>query len=198
MGIILKLIATGAPVEQLAQAASWRLSELRRRVLGVEEENIEALYIVDAAGALPSLQLEDRIKEIEKFNAITDEQKHNAIEYAVKRAVIVYCGYWNIDKVRFVGKDADVGDVNAKTINHRNEIDIIMKNIEEINKEMSIEERRRQDTRRTLQEVVSPEFDRIDAQLASIKSDTKDIGDIKRDVKELLDRMRGSQGTPSP
>ncbi len=92
---ILKLLATGAPVEQIAEVVSWRLSEIRNRVFGTVD-TVEVFYIVDPAGALPSTQLEERLRTFESSAHFDIKRaRYELVLYSVQRAVLIYGGYWN-------------------------------------------------------------------------------------------------------
>lgn len=197
MGLVLTLRATGVPVMLLAEAASWRLGDLRNRVLDMKE-SVDALYVIDASHALPTPQLEDRLNY---YNDLSEGEKENIrqeiIGYSVKRAIWIYCGFWQIDKIRFVDNDDQIEETGAIPIDYGKEISVIMENSGKIYKEMTASESRRRDFGKVLSAVVSPEFDRIDTKLSDISRDTKALRVDSEALRADTNAIRTTQSEDS-
>jgi len=190
---ILKLLATGAPVEQIAEVVSWRLSEIRNRVFGTVD-TVEVFYIVDPAGALPSTQLEERLRTFESSAHFDIKRaRYELVLYSVQRAVLIYGGYWNSEIIRFVDYDT-MTPPNSLAVNYREEISIIMKNLAAIEKERGVLEGRRRELSETLNRTIAPEFDRIDLRLArmegNLAENTEIVGRVEGNLSENTEIIR--------
>jgi len=191
--MILELTATDAPVELLAEAASWRLSALRNSVLGVRDV-VDALYVVDAAHARPPVQIADRLSRYDTYHsADIDTARKEIIVYSVKRAIWVYSGVWNIDKIKFVDNKSNIASLEFASIDYREEIRIIMDHPEKINAERGLVDQQRQELARTLDRIIAPEFDRLDMKLAELAQTAKTIADSTQNVADANKRIETTQ-----
>ena len=165
----LKISAKNALAEQLAQVASWRLSEVRNRVLKPKpEERVEALYVINAGEAVPSKQLEERLNAYES-NPSFDLKKvrEEIIAYSVERAVLIYCGFWNQEKIHFVADHQALAE--CAEVDWRQELRLLSDYAEKIAAETDIAAERRREFSRALDRLIGPEFDRLDLRLARME-----------------------------
>jgi hypothetical protein len=102
---VLKLSAKNLRANEIGAIAWWRLGDLRNHFFKIEEV-VDALFVIDAAQATPSDQLQDLL---DRYAAsIAPESRPQAIFYSVKRSVLIGAGLTNIDKVFFASNDAEV------------------------------------------------------------------------------------------
>lgn len=212
MGAVLIFRATDVPLEDLAEVAAWQLSDERKRALNTND--VEKLYIVDGSHAKPTWQLEDRLKQYENLPNIDFKKlREEIISYSIKRAVQIYCGYWNMSKVYFVNTDSDIDtfDKRHRTIvEYRRELNYMKDHKKEIDEKREFKEETRKDMSETFHRAISPEFDRLDVHLGVIERKIDGIeaianqtngrmaeqgntlgqhGKLLREIKESLDKI---------
>ena len=200
---VLAIDAEGVPVEELAEIVSWRLSNVRKRVLK-KAEDVETIYVLRPALARPGKELQDALQDYEKTPHCNRQKLHEIVSDSVKRTVAVYCGFWSIDKVQFV---EHIGEIKTKhkkfdTLDDRKEMKIIMDNKSKIDAEITVPEWRRRELSQTLNDVVAPEFDKLNLGIAKIDDNTKAIEADTKEIKvqhgDYLRLIAEKLGIPKP
>lgn len=175
MGIAYKINVDSVNIEDIAIVVGWLFSDARKRVAKSRNENyepVDIIYLVDCQRANPSFLIKKEIDDLlaqEQFSVDNQTHLDTLVTKAVQTAMLIYCGYWDYDKIRYISGE-EVADVSTDENNVREvfiEKEILkMKDIkDDISRQKDKIEQLKEHINETLIRAISPEFSRLSLQI---------------------------------